>query len=302
MEEGYVPDEGQEMDCDNYYQFGSELNFEEGQDENNNESVSEPLSKKRKVDDCDKDDDKEKRTEVSRFKKLSDKLVKAEKVGDDIDEDLADAVNDLFARGMSEENFKKMLLDMCRPKNCVGLREVRTNTLIWKLLSDRAQGLDQRLRMVQMAVCKAGTILSRILSDVGDLEKEEVSDLGQSIIDKGMEAMGLLGHANVHVNWRRREIMRPEIDRDYGNLCSPNIAFSEWLFGDNVSNELKDIQAVNRVKTRIRGRGRGRGNFQFRCGRGRGFGRGFNPNFNPTGGFNSGWQKRGHSGSFGHRK
>ena len=102
--------------------------------------------------------------------------------------------------------------------------------------------------------------------------------------------MGLLGHANANLNWRRREVMRPEIDREYGFLCSQNTKVTEWLFGDNVSGDLKEIQAVNRVQSRLRGRGRGRG--AFRGSRGRGQGRGY-PNFSGRGRFPNNWSRRG---------
>jgi hypothetical protein len=231
----------------------------------------------------------------SPFKVVGEKMRKAEKVGDNVHADLASNINELFRAGMGDEVFKAMVKEIARPDNCVGLTEVRTNPLMWKLLSDRAQGIDSRLRIVQVSMCKAASVLALLLDEVHTLQTDSPTELGEKFIEKGMEAVGLLGHANASLNFRRREIMKPEIDRDYGFLCSPNTKFTEWLFGDDVSGDLKEIQAVNKVQTRLRGRGRGgfsapyRGRGQFR---GRGSIYGSYPNYQGRGRFQGGWQPR----------
>ena len=272
-------------------------------DVNNNDSQQEggdlqPPPKKQKVQG--ENEGTVESAEVSHFKLMGEKLKKAEKVGDVVHEDLAQSINELFTCGMGDETFKALNKEVARPENCLGLREVRTNPLVWKLLSSHAQDVDSRLRGVQMSVCRATSVLAFLLDEMNGLQDNEPTELGKKFLDKGMEVVGLLGHANANLNWRRREIMRPEIDRDYGSLCSQNTKVTEWLFGDDVSGDLKDIQTVNKAQSRLRGRGRGNFRSGFRGGRARGGFRGypnFNSNYNPSfshsrGRFQNSWAPR----------
>ena len=72
--------------------------------------------------------------------------------------------------------------------------------------------------------------------------------------------------------------MKSDLRQDYMHLCSTTVPFTDYLFGDDVSKTVKDIQEVNRAGQKIgtswprggnRMRSRGRGT-RYR-GRGRGY-------------------------------
>jgi hypothetical protein len=305
VEQGTSGDVG--MDFDEYGNYNNSYNDydeESGnvEDHNNNLAGGEPSLKKQKGQGDDIEENSGDATATndppSQFKMMGEKMKKAEKVGEKVHEDLASNINDLFRSGMGDEVVKAMTKDIARPENCFGLSEVRTNPLIWKLLSDRAQGMDSRLRTVQISMCKAASVLAFLLDEMNTLQSQTPTELGEKFLEKGMEAVCLLGHANANLNFRRREVMKPEIDREYGIMCSPNTKFTEWLFGDNVSGDLKEIQAVNRVQSRLRGRGRGGYGGSFR-GRGQNRGRGSNygsypnyPNYQSRGRYQGSWTPR----------
>jgi hypothetical protein len=79
-------------------------------------------------------------------------------------------------------------------------------------------------------------------------------------------------------NLKRKEVHRPDLEQDYHHWCSPNVAFTDMLYGDDISKYVKEIQDVNRVGKKIgkfpannfRGRGyyRGRSSTGGRGGRG----------------------------------
>ena len=128
----------------------------------------------------------------------------------------------------------------------------------------------------------------------------------KNILETDLDALALFGHTNRQLINRRREILRPEIQHDYGHLYSSSVPFTDKLFGDNVSQNVKEIQDIKRVERVItrkyRGRpqpyptypSRGRGqSYQYGSNqapqfyqprgtffpRGRGFHRGRNPNW-----------------------
>ena len=88
--------------------------------------------------------------------------------------------------------------------------------------------------------------------DMIDIANTKVeSEYGKSLLDSGMEALEFLGYANLI--FCRREVMRHEIDRDFGHLCFTTIKFTDQLLPDNLSTDLKDIAAANRAAKSVRG-------------------------------------------------
>lgn len=65
-------------------------------------------------------------------------------------------------------------------------------------------------------------------------------------------------------------------------LCSPNIVFTDQLYGDSMIKDIKDIQEINKISRNVSGgSGIGRGGRYMRLGgrgthRGFTYGRGFN--------------------------
>lgn len=58
--------------------------------------------------------------------------------------------------------------------------------------------------------------------------------------------MSLLTHVNYELNMQRKQLMKPDIDKDYVSLCSPHVPFTDLLFGDGLQKQLKDIGDVNK--------------------------------------------------------
>jgi hypothetical protein len=112
-------------------------------DENNdNEDQYEPPAKKSKSDENNNttqgvSKDSEQSGEVSRFATMSKRFKQKEITGDKIDETLASNITDLFRNGMDEAQYSEIIKDEVnhRPDNCDGSLVVKTNQLIWELIS-----------------------------------------------------------------------------------------------------------------------------------------------------------------------
>ena len=44
-----------------------------------------------------------------------------------------------------------------------------------------------------------------------------------------------------------REDIKPQLNKEYGDLCSANVPVTEWLFGDDLQTKLTHIHTANRV-------------------------------------------------------
>ena len=53
--------------------------------------------------------------------------------------------------------------------------------------------------------------------------------------------MPSLSNANLELNQRRRELMKPDLHNNYKHLCSSNslVTITEQLFGNDLAKEMK---------------------------------------------------------------
>lgn len=200
------------------------------------------------------------------FKKICTKYEILESVDDPVDSDLAGLINNVFREGLSDEKLQSVSKSASRPENCTSLTKTRVNGLIWNQLSPYMQTVDSKMQSIQQCIVDAGVLLAKLL----DKSKES---LESSDLEKGTDALGLLGHANKLLNNRRKESHKTDLNREFHYLCTPSLKFTEFLYGDDVGKDMKDIQDANRLGTKIRGAHRGaRGGYGHFGNRGRGHG------------------------------
>ena len=233
-----------------------------------------------------------------RFSGLSKRFKSVEICGENIDETLAGHVTDLFRKGMDEAQYEQMVKDenIPRPENCEGLQLVRMNRIIWDIMSRQAQTADAKLQKCAMSVIKASVILAKAVDKLVKSEKSlKDSDKSapgtvdfDSVIESFNDAIALLGHANYQNSMVRLDLVKPELKKEFSFLCNHNIPYTGWLFGDDVSKTVKEIEDSSKMghkvhqggfnyrKGPMRGRGGFRGTYRYRpygaFMRGRGFG------------------------------
>jgi len=85
-------------------------------------------------------------------------------------------------------------------------------------------------------------------------EKKGLDQEGvQQIKQFGLDALSLLTHVNYELNMQRKQLMKPDIGRDYVSLCSPHVPFTDLSFGDDLQKQLKDIGDVNKIGAKVQG-------------------------------------------------
>lgn len=216
------------------------------------------------------------------FEDIFKKYNVVDEVDGPINSHLATLVNKVFREGISEEKFQKLLKDTHRPENCETLIKTRVNNLVWNLLSPQIHTIDSNMQKIQESVIKAAIIITKLISSSS-------SQLDETQIETGTDALGLLGQANKLINVRRKELHKSNLNPEFHYLCSPSQKFTDFLYGDDISKHVKEIQDVNKIGTRIkgssqrgaygygnqyRGRGRFRGVYRGRVTKARGRGRG----------------------------
>ena len=240
-------------------------------DENDNE-VGE-IEKEQKTHDKRKSDQVE--TE-RRFHSMSKRFKSKEVCDKKIDETLASNLTDLFRNGMNDDQYSELTKDdnNARPENCEGLKVVKTNQLVWDIISPEAKTNDRKMQNIETSLIKGSIILAKIVNKLAVLENdinddEHKSAIGE-IIDECNDSLALFGQTNRQINMTRRDLIKPELRYEYLHLCAQSVPYTAWLFGDDISKTAKEIEDCSKIGNKLynnRGgsyRGRMRGRFRGR--------------------------------------
>ncbi|CAG2196785.1 unnamed protein product [Mytilus edulis] len=189
---------------------------------------------------------------------------------DNVDDTLAETVNEFFREGISDEKYNDLMKSVARPENCVSLTITRANQLIWDLLSPQTRSFVSVIQHHQETVVKASCNITNLLNTLCKLKPDLGDDCQQemhSCIDLGIDSLALLSQYNKMTNVKRKELQRFDLSPEYHHFSSPSIPFTDMLYGDNVHQKSKEIQDMNRL-------GRNLNNNNNARGRGNGFSRG----------------------------
>ena len=71
------------------------------------------------------------------------------------------------------------------------------------------------------------------------------------IVNRLMDGVLLMANANIELNIRRREVLKPELHTSYRYLCAPSNPITTQLFGDDLLNAVKDIIDTNLITSKL---------------------------------------------------
>ena len=90
------------------------------------------------------------------------------------------------------------------------------------------------------------------MTDLTTSEKHGLDKEGFQLIKQfGLDALSLLTHVNYELNMQRKQLMKPDIGKDYAALGSPHVPFRDLLFGDDLQKQLKDMGDVNKIGAKV---------------------------------------------------
>ena len=164
---------------------------------------------------------------------------------------IAKLLGKMFRNRLPDKVLKEKLEQQARPENCETVKPTRVNPGIWRKLREPTQKRDLQLYKMQQALVN-GIIPVARLTDLTLSEKQRLDKEGMQLIKKfGLDALSLLTHVNYELNMQRKQLMKPDIGKDYAALCSPHVPFTDLLFGDDLQKQLKDIGDVNKIGAKV---------------------------------------------------
>ena len=158
-----------------------------------------------------------------------------------VDTNLASIVNKLARSKMSDDKLKEKLSKYNRPQNCEKLVTPKVNSEIWAKISSSTRSRDVKLQKIQTMLMKATTVL------VGLADKLVKDEKDNSTVKSMFDSIAFISHANSEISHRRREFIKPDLNKAYQQICSDQVEITDNLFGDDLPQKIKDINATNKV-------------------------------------------------------
>jgi hypothetical protein len=165
---------------------------------------------------------------------------------------LATVVNKMLRTKLSEDKLKEKQRLYTRPQNCETLVTTRVNAEIWAKLQSHTRSVDIRLQKVQALLLKGIVPILQIAdtqlsSDGGENENHK------EMTRQALDSISLLSQANQELNQRRRELIKPDLNEKYQQICAEHVPCTDHIFADELHKTLQDITATNRVSQQVSG-------------------------------------------------
>ena len=155
--------------------------------------------------------------------KLTKTLQLTEHVGPAIDGDLASHADKIMREKASEDKITHLKKQPEIPENCSTLSETKVNQGVWNNLDESARSTDLKFQKVQKSLVKGIIII------VTEVNKMTGNSGPQNAVGSLMDGVLLMANANQELNYRRRELMRPQLkDGAYYCYCAYVLRISRY--------------------------------------------------------------------------
>ena len=194
----------------------------------------------------DESDDEEANAAVEKqLKKVEREFTQNEKTSDSMSPKLAAAVNKMWVSQAEEDKIKGRLNKYLRPENCTGLSVPKANPEIWLTIKPCIRSTDVKLQRLQNLMIKAALPVIKVANKLmasKKIKKEEAKET-----ECTLDSLAILSQANQETLGRRREQIKPGLNKQFRQLCRNVSPESTLLVSDDINKRISDIAATNRT-------------------------------------------------------
>ena len=196
-------------------------------------------NKRQKIQDGDEEED-------TLLDEIVQSMNETEKTDAKISEKLEKIVENRWFK-LSDGQLKEKTEKYLRPANCDNFITPKVNPEIWERLDRQTRGRDFKLSTLQSTTTKVGYICTKATEFLSQARRENKSPDIEQLIRMHTDALGLLGHISFEISKRRRDAIRPNLNKEYATLCASHVPITKMLFGDELQTQLNHIRASNKI-------------------------------------------------------
>lgn len=177
----------------------------------------------------------------------------------------------LLSEKLTKDKLAEVQNKYLRPENCTDLVAPKINKQIWQQLRQETKNNDSAFQKAQSLLLSG---LYAVLQTCNASSGEQKNVLTHAAV--------LLLSSNRELVLKRRDLIRPDLNKQYASLCNPSTPVSSFLFGDELNKEVEELTKSHKLSNKVTpkkrmepykvssGRGvRGRGRFSQCGGRGK---------------------------------
>jgi hypothetical protein len=169
-----------------------------------------------------------------------------EDYGPDSQNDVAESVSRLFANKQPKEKLDSYKTEHKLPNNCKSLGISKVNPEIWNMLPQKIKQVDYVHQLQQQQISLAAIKSAKtaeIVFTAGDKIERSTRD---NFLKLCLETETVLGSSMQEVNQNLKSEIRPSLSKEASSICS-TASTPEWLFGDNVTDQLRSAKTTANV-------------------------------------------------------
>ena len=154
------------------------------------------------------------------LEQLADFFESEEKCGPEVSGGLAKTLNRGMRSRIAANKIDEVADKYLRPKNCDNLSVPKVNPEIWDKMLDTAQGRDIGFQKLQAQLLKAVIIQARLMDDVLKAMKAKQQVDVAKCWKQSSHGFQMLAHTFSQMSQKRRDMIRPEVGKQYRRLFS----------------------------------------------------------------------------------
>jgi len=144
---------------------------------------------------------------------IAEDFVNADDSGPAVKKQLAEFINNLWSKKLSDTTLKEKSAKYLRPVNCETLTTPRVNPEIWEKLSHSVKRQDLRSSPIQKTVGSAGAAMCKSIEMLQEMRnsKQPMSDSDiQKLVEMASDAVALLGHGHMDLDLTCPTVVRSQ--------------------------------------------------------------------------------------------
>ena len=168
-------------------------------------------------------------------------------LGPAINAQLCPILDGMLLTRLKDDKIKAKAEIYDRPENCPTIIVTRVNPEIWSKLKGETRSQDIKLQKIQQRMVKGFTALAYLADSMLEAKKGSKELDLEKAIRLLLDGYALFANANQELNQRRRDLIKPDLNDKFAQLCSLEKPGTTLLFGTDLPQAIKDINETNKV-------------------------------------------------------
>ena len=175
-------------------------------------------------------------------------------VSDPINAKLASLVDKMVKTSLSEEKVREKHEKYNRLENCENLINTRVNPEIWTKVRSNTRSRDLKMQKLETSLLKSMIPIVKMSDKLLELKSNSKSASQSDVsefLQLSLDSLALMGHSINEVDIKRRELIKPDLNDQFKQLCGSHTPVTKLLFGDDLPKSVKEISETNKVGVKV---------------------------------------------------